>query len=68
MDDGAGDLFALPYDRALLREGPSSEAEEEMTRAREETVDAYYGRTGYRAAVRDTDADEEGPRVRRWEE
>ena len=67
-NDGAGDFLALPYDQALLREGPSSEADEEMTRAHEETVYAHYGRTGYWVAVRDADADAEGPRVRRWEE
>jgi sporulation protein YlmC with PRC-barrel domain len=66
-NDGAGDFLSLPYDQALLREGPSSEADEEMTRAHEETVYAHYGRTGYWIAARDAPTDEDGARVRRWQ-
>jgi hypothetical protein len=46
------DYLVVPYDRDHLREGPTFERDEDLTRAHEERVYGHYGRTGYWDAVR----------------
>ena len=44
--------LVVPYTKVQLREGPTFERDEPFTRAHEERVYRYYGRTGYWDAVR----------------
>ncbi len=50
--EGRDTFLVVPYTKEQLREGPTFERDEPFTRAHEERVYRYYGRTGYWDAVR----------------
>lgn len=50
--EGRDTHLVVPYTKEQLREGPTFERDEPFTRAHEERVYRYYGRTGYWDAVR----------------
>ena len=50
--DGDDAYLVLPYDKDHLREGPSFDRDDDVTREHERSIYGHYGRTGYWDAVR----------------
>jgi sporulation protein YlmC with PRC-barrel domain len=51
--EGTDDAYlVLPYDKDNLREGPSFDRDEDLTREHERSIYGHYGREGYWDAVR----------------